>query len=387
LKTRALRLLSTLAFLVLCCALVTSWEVMGAVSNATFVPKTNGCVVPGPRWDAAPYVEESAWSRQKLALARHYSESLRSSSVMVVQNGHVIDEWGDTSKKITSFSVRKSLLSSLYGIYSSEGTIDINQTLEQSGINDTPDPLTKEERTARIVDLLRARSGIYHAVDFETNYQKKERPARGSHAPSTFWFYNNWDFNALGTIFERKSGLTIGRAFYERIAQPLGMQDFRPNDVYYLGGPVSVHKAYMFEMSARDMARFGQLYLCVGRWGDRQVVPSEWVYKSTHATEMVKDKETPVGGYEYLWWVEFGGVGIPEAALPGMYSAQGAGGHYILVVPSLNLVIVHRFDNEPKAKTVEGVLDAAQGHGIFDDEFGHLVKLILDSYTPATPDR
>jgi CubicO group peptidase (beta-lactamase class C family) len=368
---------SLLAFglLFLCC----SKFLLCATGRSSPLPATDGCVVPGSKWVQASPVEQAEWSSEKLALARQYSNSLHSSSVLIVQNGHVIDEWGDTTKKITSFSVRKSLLSSLYGIYSKRGVIDINQTLAQAGIDDAPDPLTKKERAARIVDLLRARSGVYHPVDFETRYQQKTRPARGSHPPGTFWFYNNWDFNALGTIFEKKTGLTIGRAFYERIAQPIGMQDFKPNDVYYLSGPVSIHKAYMFEMSGRDMARFGQLYLCGGRWKNRQIVPADWVQKSTHATEAV-NKDASASGYEYLWWVEFGGVLIPEATLPGMYSAQGAGGHYILVVPSLNLVIVHRFDNEPSSKDVQGVLDAAQGHGIFDDEFGRLVRLILDAH-------
>ena len=55
---------------------------------------------------------------------------------------------------------------------------------------------------------------------------KKNRPARGSHAPGTFRYYNNWDFNVLGTIFEKRTGLKIGEAFYQRIAKPIGMQDF-----------------------------------------------------------------------------------------------------------------------------------------------------------------
>jgi CubicO group peptidase (beta-lactamase class C family) len=90
---------------------------------------------------------------------------------------------------------------------------------------------------ARVVDLLRARSGVYHLVDFETESMRKSRPARGSHAPGTFWYYNNWDFNVLGTIFEKKTGLKIGAAFYRRIAKPIGMQDFQPGDVFYFGGP------------------------------------------------------------------------------------------------------------------------------------------------------
>jgi hypothetical protein len=99
-----------------------------------------------------------------------------------------VDQWGDFDKKIDCYFIRKSLLSALYGIYSAEGVTDINQTLGQLGIDDSPGPLTKEEKQARVVDLVRARSGVYHAVDFETASMWKSRPARGSHAPGTFWY-------------------------------------------------------------------------------------------------------------------------------------------------------------------------------------------------------
>jgi CubicO group peptidase (beta-lactamase class C family) len=71
----------------------------------------------------------------------------------------------------------------------------------------------------------------------------------------------------------------IGEAFYQRIAKPIGMQDFQPDDVYYLGGPISVHSAYLFEITARDLARFGLLYLRKGRWDGKQIVPEAWVEK------------------------------------------------------------------------------------------------------------
>jgi CubicO group peptidase (beta-lactamase class C family) len=330
---------------------------------------------PGHEWKK----ETKDWSQQALATANTYADSLHDSSVMVVQCGHVVDQWGDTSKKLTTFSVRKSLISALYGIYAAEGKIDINETLEQAGIDDTPSPLTNPERQAKIVDLLRARSGVYHAAAFEVDFQRKMRPERGSHAPGSFWFYNNWDFNVLGTIFEKKTGLKIGQAFYERIAKPIGMQDFQPGDVYYIGDTsVSMHPAFMFQMTARDMARFGLLYLNHGRWKNHQIIPADWVEKSTHTSEMVHLGHTNLGGYEYLWWVEYGGIHIPEATLPGMYSAQGAGGHYILVIPSLNTVIVNQFDNEPDAHNSDSVLHAAQNpHQVWNTQFGHLVKLIL----------
>jgi CubicO group peptidase (beta-lactamase class C family) len=340
---------------------------------------------PDKTWKVASSPETVGWSSEKLAAARAYGESIHTSAVMIVKGGEVVYQWGDYDKKITSYSVRKSLISALYGIYSAEGVIDVDETLEQLGIDDSPDPLTKQEKQARIVDILRARSGVYHPVDFETPDQKESRPVRGSHAPGTFWFYNNWDFNVLGTIFEKKTGKKIGQAFYERIAKPIGMQDFKPDDVFYLGGPESTHSAFLFEISARDLARFGLLYLRHGKWKDKQIVPEAWVEKSSHANEMVQFWDVDAGGYEYLWWVEYGGKHLPEATLPGMYSARGAGGHYVLVVPSLDLVIVHRVDNDAPIKDVKSVADQGLRPLVTGKTFGHLVKLILEARTAQNP--
>jgi len=199
-------------------------QATGATTNV-FSAKSS---FPGHDWKQIPREKLEGWWLAGLATAHQYADSLHDASLMIVQCGRLVDEWGDLSKKITTFSIRKSLISALYGIYSAEGKININETLEQAGVDDYPSPLTKMERQARIVDLLRARSGVYHAADFETDFQRKTRPARGTHAPGPFWFYNNWDFNVLGTIFEKKTGLKLGDAFYQRIAKPIGMQDFQP---------------------------------------------------------------------------------------------------------------------------------------------------------------
>jgi CubicO group peptidase (beta-lactamase class C family) len=352
----------------------------GAVT-AEATSDSGACPVPGAKWAEVSPLAAAGWSKEKLAAAREYAESIHSAGVVIVQHGKVVEEWGDVDGKLASFSMRKSLLSALYGIYSAEGKIDINETLGQLGISDSPDPLTKEEQQARIVDLLRARSGVYHAVDFETDSMKRSRPARGSHAPGTFWYYNNWDFNTVGTIFEKETGLSIGEAFDKRIAKPIGMQDFSSRDVYYLPGPESTQRGYMFEITARDLARFGQLYLCHGRWGDRQIIPAEWVAKSSHSDEMIQVGKYKLGGYEYLWWVEHDGALLGPATLPGMFAAEGAGGHYVLIIPTLDMVIVNRFANEPKNHEVKSVVAAAQVPGIYEDQFGKLVTLILDANT------
>ena len=352
--------------------------------HSALAQSKSGEIFPGKSWQPLSSSEKAKWSAEKLAAAQAYAnaDSIHTSAVMVVQGGEVVAKWGDVDQKIDCYSIRKSLLSALYGIYSAEGVIDVNQTLEQIGIDDSPDPLTKQEKQARVVDLLRARSGVYHNVDFETESMQKSRPARGSHAPGTFWYYNNWDFNVLGTIFEKKTGLKMGDAFYQRIAKPIGMEDFQPSDLFYFGGPLSIHPAYHFEITARDMARFGLLYVRHGRWNGKQIVPEAWIEKSSHANEMVKSEGADHGGYEYLWWVDYGGVHFPEVSLPGIYSARGNGAHFIFIIPTLDMVIVHRTDNDPPvkdAKTITEIANRASPAKENRAQFGHLVKLILDA--------
>jgi CubicO group peptidase (beta-lactamase class C family) len=93
------------------------------------------------------------------------------------------------------------------------------------GVDDNVPSLSPVEKRARVIDLLKARSGIYHAALCETPAMKAKKPARGSHPPRSFWSYNNWDFNALGTIYESATHDSIYRSFDEWIARPIAMED------------------------------------------------------------------------------------------------------------------------------------------------------------------
>jgi len=325
---------------------------------------------PGKTWPLLDSPEQAGWSHEKLKVARDYADSIHSAAVMIVQGGVVVKQWGDLTKKFNSYSIRKTMLSALYGIYVSEGKIDLNQTLEQLGIDDNPPSLTKTEKQARIADLLRARSGVYHTSLFEPVYMKESRPARGSHAPGTFWFYNNWDFNTLGTIFEQNAGLPINLAFEQRIATSLQMEDYSAEDMKYIRGPESIHPAYPFHISSRDLARFGLLYLRHGLWRDQQIVPASWVAKLSQPSELLgQHNGFQVGGYEDLWWTETQGKHFPGVDLGGgSFSARGIGGHFVVVVPARNLVIVHRVDNGDDQREVVNV-----------EQFARLLKLVLDA--------
>jgi len=272
-----------------------------------------------------------------MAEARAWASATGATAVVVVQHGAVLASWGAAAEKLELHSVRKSLLSALIGIAVAQRRINVRETLASLGIDDTPPSLTAEEKQATVVDLLEARSGVYHVALYETPGMAATRPPRGSHLPGTFWYYNNWDFNVLGTIYERAMGTSIFAAFAREIAAPIGMQDYEPGDGRYVTGPQSIHPAYPFRMSARDLARFALLYLRRGRWGARQLVPADWIDASTTAHSL-----TDIGsGYGYLWWTGFPDRRVPAVDVPpGGFWAEGFLGQYAFVIPSDDLVVV-----------------------------------------------
>ena len=282
----------------------------------------------------------AGWSREKLAKAEAWSQRIGSTAVMVVHHGAVVGQWGDVAARTPLASVRKSLLSALIGNAVGRGQIDLAQPIGALGIDDNEPALTPEERTAKVRDLLQARSGIYHAALYESAGMAAQRPPRFSHKPGTFWYYNNWDFNTLGTIYERAVRSSIFDAFEREIAKPIGMQDYSPSDGEYVTGAASVHPAYPIKMSARDLARFALLYLHKGRWHDRQVVPAHWIEESTQSYS--RSEFGP--GYGYMWWIGSINNGVaPSVVLPaGSFFALGTGGQYAFVIPAYDLVVVHR---------------------------------------------
>jgi len=336
-----------------------------AAPAATATPQfsTQSPVYPGTDWAWANSPESMGWSSVKLALAQAYAKRIGSAAVMVVDDGVVVAAWGDVTHKYFCHSMRKSLMSALYGIYVAEGKIDLSATLKELGIDDLT-PLTEVEKTATVKDLLSARSGVYIEAAGEAPVMKLMRPARGSHAPGTFWYYNNWDFNALGTIFDQLSGeKNIYTAFNKRIADPIGMQDYVPEELKYAYDPYSRHPYYGFRLSTRDAARFGLLFLRNGRWGDKQVVPADWVRESTTPHSIIG----PQSGYGYMWWTGEGEGGFPNVDEgPGSYYASGMFGQEIIVMPSRNLVVVHRVDSDA-------------GDSVAEENIGTLLWMILDA--------
>lgn len=327
---------------------------------------------PGAIWEMVEDIRSAGWSLEHLDRVWAHADRIGTAALMIVQGGRVIASRGDVTRRYLCHSIRKSFLSALIGTHRGHDAIDLSLTLDKLGIDDC-EGLSEREKQATVYDLLTARSGIFHPAGYETPWMKSLKPPRHAHAPGTVWCYSNWDFNALGTIYTQLTGLGIHAAFHDRIAVPLGLQDFRFDaeqaDGWLQPDPCSVHPAYPFRMSTRDLARFGLLFLRDGRWGEREVVPQSWAAASVLP---YSDAGTR-GAYGYMWWVARQGIAFPGAIVPeGTYSAQGAGGHVCLVIPPLDLVIVHRADTEK----IDG---KAAGPEVNRFQFGQLLALILDA--------
>ena len=145
-----------------------------------------------------------------------------------------------------------------------------------------------------------SRSGIYHLAAYEPPSMKAQRPLRGSNRPGTHWFYNNWGFNALGTIYERLTGEDVFVGFERIIADEIGITGFPLGACKRVFDPLSDHPAHLFWMSAIDLARFGLLYLRKGMHSNRQLLSRTWIEASTAYLTA-----TGYGrlGFCYLWWV------------------------------------------------------------------------------------
>ena len=305
-------------------------------------------VVPGAEWTRAEDVARHGLNAARLAALTPFLQSLDTTAMMVVVDGRVVFDYGDLARVSYLASGRKSILSLLYGNAVASGAVRLNQTLAELGFDDLQG-LTPAEREATVEDLLTSRSGIYHPAS-NGGDATASAPPRGSQRPGQYYLYNNWDFNAAGTLYEQATGREIYAALEEDLVIPLGMQDYDPARQKKSGNAErSRHLAYPIELSTRDMARIGQLVLRKGEWAGRQLVPRDWIERTTAVVtppEVIQPAswrgmaEGGLWGYGILWWV-WADRGL-NGPFRGAHTAWGVSGQYITILPELRMVVAHK---------------------------------------------
>jgi CubicO group peptidase (beta-lactamase class C family) len=265
-------------------------------------------------------------------------------SFLVVHNDRLVYEHyfqgSDRETLHTTWSVAKSVLSTLVGIAIDQGLID--------GVDDpvtkyVPELARRDPRFERITlrHLLTMSSGMrYWDTDFPwpfaddsyTYYGADLREAaldgsRIERPPGEEFHYNNYNPLLLGLVLERVTGTTVSDYMSTRLWQPLGAErdatwslDSEDSGFEKMESGVNA--------TAADYARFGLAFLHGGEWGGSRIVSEEWVRDAT-SLDTAAD---PADRYQYLWWI--------DVERPGRFYALGNFGQYIYVAPDTGTVIV-----------------------------------------------
>ena len=278
-------------------------------------------------------------------------------AAVIVRHGYVVLEENlnpdlyDLDSLHTVHSITKSVTSALIGIAIKEGFIkSVDQKIIDFFPELTIDNLDDWKRSMTIENVLTMTSGLLWD---ETSYpytDPRNSLVQATISPNFVQFvlnlpmasepgiqmvYNTGSMQLLTAIITRTTGLKVEDFARKYLFSPIGISNFiwsaDSQGINYGGGQLL--------LSPMDMAKFGYLYLNNGLWDGKQIVPTDWVVKSTSPNTM-NFTIGALGGYGYLWWLK------PKDFLSdNYYYAGGLYGQRIYVLPKLDMIVVFTLPN------------------------------------------
>jgi CubicO group peptidase (beta-lactamase class C family) len=249
----------------------------------------------------------------------------------------------DAGTTLISWSMAKSITHAAVGILVGEGRLQLDAPAPVAGWAGT------DKASITLTDLLEMRSGlefvedyvddaVSHCLEMLYGAGQDDMAAYAAslplvHEPGTVWNYSSGTTNIISRVVGDALGDAAGTGhratetfLRERLFGPAGMSTAQPK---FDPAGTFIGSSYVYA-TARDFARFGELYRNDGRVGDVQVVPAGW---REHARTFVA--HDPDGGFDYgrQWWM------WPDLA--GSLACHGYEGQYTVVVPDRELVVVH----------------------------------------------
>lgn len=268
---------------------------------------------------------------------------LDTTSLVIVRDGQIVHEsyylgTGPDDRRI-SWSVAKSFMSGLYGKALADGDV---KSLDDQVTTYVPELIGTAYDGATIRNVLNMSSGIRYNEDYldqdsDINKMGRTIALGGSldkytttlkdrqFEPGSDWQYVSMDTHVAAWALRQATGRTL-HDLWEETYSPLG---FRQQPYYMVDGKDAAFALGGLNLTTRDYAKFGQLFLQMGEWEGEQLIPADWVAQSTvHSAPAMSDRGV---GYGYQWWV-------PMPADQD-YFAVGIYGQYIYIDPKTNIVI------------------------------------------------
>ena len=285
-----------------------------------------------------------------------YFKTQNAASLVIVQDGKIrLERYGNGFKKDgrwTSFSVAKSLTSSLVGAAMADGYI---KSLDDKVTDYIPDLAGSPYDDVTVAQLLTMTSGVAWNEDYENpqsdvaQFDKlKAEPGKNAivtymrklgraHPPGATWNYSTGETNLIGVLVSEAAGRNVADYLSEKIWKPYGMEQ---DASWLLGQDGHEISGCCIQATTRDFARFGLFILGGGVTPEGPVLPANWL---PQATVKQADYGTIGEGYGFQWWTWD----------DGSFQADGIFGQGIFIDPERQLVIA----SNANWKTALGLAD------------------------------
>lgn len=295
-----------------------------------------------------------------------YMEEQRTAALIIVHNGRVrLERYGldfGPAGRWTSFSVAKSLTSTLVGAAIADGYIE---SVDEPVSRYIPDMQGSVYDGVSIRQLLTMTSGVAWNEDYEdpdsdvarfNNHRAEDgvdvtvsymRSLPRQAPAGTQWVYKTGETNLIGVLVSSATGKSLSEYLSEKIWTPFGMQQ---DASWLLGTTGHEISGCCVQAATRDFARFGLFMLGGATVDGVPVLPDDWIENATTTQVGIG---VPGRGYGYQWWTND----------DGSYAAQGIFGQGIFIDPKRNLVIASN-SNWPRASVPE--LYGAQRQAFYD---------------------
>jgi hypothetical protein len=274
-------------------------------------------------------------------LDRLEAQSVELHSIMVVRHGHVVAEgwWAPYSagRPHLLYSLTKSFTSVAVGLAIADGRLSLDDRVVDVLPDHVPADISEQGRRITVHHLLSMTAG--HSTDSlaEAWQLEPDDLVKGFlrvpffEPEGTRHTYDNATTGILARMVERVTGRGLPELLDDRLFQPMGI-DHAEWDRVAGGAAFGFHGLHL---TTEAVAAFGELLLRGGVWGDRQLVPREWVELATRqhieTRQLEDDPPNPdsLVGYGYQFWMSRHG-----------YRGDGAFGQLCMVVPSHDLVVI-----------------------------------------------
>ncbi len=312
----------------------------GLAAPASATPRLRAAGTDGGWSISDPAAEGMDAATLDQARAYAFVPSRNTQGVVVTRSGKIVDEWyapGEGPRSWSaSWSMAKSVTSILIGIAIDQGKI---ASVDEPMTTWFPDWIGTPKAAVTLKNVLQMASGIQSSEDYDPAHlatsdvirmgasadelaYSRARPLATT--PGTVWNYSSADTMLLSHVLEVATGMPADQFAQQVLFGPLGI-----TQVEWWRDAANHTLTYCcLDMTTRDFARIGLLYLHNGNWDGSQVVSASWVHDSLQGT-------AESGGlYGYQWWI----TSAPGVTGP-VYMMNGFDGQFVFIIPSLDMVV------------------------------------------------